>query len=80
MVVYQFSKLGEFQIFVDPCHLSKVSVVVEKAKFMFDGDLCDETIDGTSNGDALLTTVEVQIASLFITKNRVQSVVKLLGG
>lgn len=80
MVVLQFPTLGELQVFVDCCHLSKVPVVVKKEQVMFDGDLCDEAIDGSSNGDALPTTGEVQLGSLFITKNLVQGVVEFLGG
>ena len=60
--------------------MSKVPVTVEKAQVMFDGDLCDETMDGPSNGDALPTTVEIQIGSAFITKNWVQWGVKCFGG
>ena len=71
-------KLYEFQAFVDCGHFGEVTVVMEKVKVMFDGDLCDETIDGPSNGDALPTTVEIQIGRLFITKNWIKWVVELL--
>lgn len=49
--------------------MGKVSVVVKKAKLMFYGNLCDEAIDSTSNGDVLTTTAEVEIGSVFIAKN-----------
>ena len=32
---------------------------MEKSESKVDGDLCDEAIDGSSNGDAFPTTVEV---------------------
>ena len=60
--------------------MSKVSVVVEKVEFMFDGNLGDEAIDSISDGDAMPTTLKVQICSLFMTENRIHGIKKFLRG
>jgi hypothetical protein len=48
-------KLSYFQSREDRGHLIKALVVVEKVEVMVDGNLGDEAIDGTSNGNDMPT-------------------------